>query len=100
MNEELKMKLERAYKILHMEGLAEDTIRGHLIDKRNHEGQGGATPYSWQNPYHEADGHPDIHIDKRPQLQVDQQPSNACVKHGYDSFHRASSFPENSDAFN
>lgn len=30
MDEELKIKLEKAYKILHMEGLAEDTIRGHI----------------------------------------------------------------------
>jgi L-fuculose-phosphate aldolase len=30
MNEELKNRLEKAYKILHMEGLAEDTSRGHI----------------------------------------------------------------------
>ena len=33
MNEELKMKLELAHKILHMEGLAEDTTRGHVTVK-------------------------------------------------------------------
>lgn len=30
MNEELRNKLEKAYKILYMEGLAEDTSRGHI----------------------------------------------------------------------
>lgn len=30
MNEELKNKLEKAYKILYLEGLAEDTSRGHI----------------------------------------------------------------------
>lgn len=33
MNEELKIKLEQAYKILYMEGLAEDTTRGHITAK-------------------------------------------------------------------
>jgi L-fuculose-phosphate aldolase len=33
MNEELKNKLEQAYKILYMEGLAEDTTRGHATAK-------------------------------------------------------------------
>jgi len=33
MNEELKVKLEKGYKILYMEGLAEDTIRGHITVK-------------------------------------------------------------------
>jgi len=35
MNEELKMKLEQAHKILYMEGLAEDTTRGHVTVKSN-----------------------------------------------------------------
>ena len=30
MHEALKKKLEEAYHVLHMEGLAEDTIRGHV----------------------------------------------------------------------
>ena len=30
MNEALKLKLEKAHRILHMEGLAEDTSRGHI----------------------------------------------------------------------
>lgn len=30
MNDELKLGLAKAYRILHMEGLAEDTIRGHI----------------------------------------------------------------------
>ena len=29
-NEALKLKLEKAHRILHMEGLAEDTSRGHI----------------------------------------------------------------------
>lgn len=33
MHEELKIKLEEAYRILYMEGLAEDTIRGHITAK-------------------------------------------------------------------
>ena len=37
MNEDLKYKLEQAHKILFMEGLAEDTTRGHLTVKgENH----------------------------------------------------------------
>lgn len=33
MHEGLKKKLEQAYHILHMEGLAEDTIRGHITTR-------------------------------------------------------------------
>ncbi len=33
MNEELKIRLEQAHKILYMEGLAEDTTRGHVTVK-------------------------------------------------------------------
>jgi len=33
MNEELKIKLEQAHRILHMEGLAEDASRGHITVK-------------------------------------------------------------------
>jgi L-fuculose-phosphate aldolase len=35
MHEALKKKLEEAYHILHMEGLAEDTIRGHVTARTN-----------------------------------------------------------------
>jgi L-fuculose-phosphate aldolase len=33
MNEKLRIKLEQAHRILHMEGLAEDTSRGHITVK-------------------------------------------------------------------
>ena len=35
MNEALKRKLAQAYHVLHMEGLAEDTIRGHITARSN-----------------------------------------------------------------
>lgn len=38
MNEELRIKLEQAHRILHMEGLAEDTSRGHITVK-NEDGR-------------------------------------------------------------
>jgi ribulose-5-phosphate 4-epimerase/fuculose-1-phosphate aldolase len=33
LNEELKVKLEQAYRILYMEGMADDTTRGHMTAK-------------------------------------------------------------------